>query len=60
MVSKLKSMKLNVSDEMLVVMILNSLRYKFGHFFMSYNCQRKIDNKRAHFTLYSRGGKIKE
>jgi hypothetical protein len=32
MVSKLKAMKLNVSDDMLVVMILNSLRYKFGHY----------------------------
>ena len=41
MVSKLKAMKLDVSDDMLVVMILNSLPSKFGHFIVSYNCQKE-------------------
>jgi gag-polypeptide of LTR copia-type len=41
MVSKMTGMKLDVSDDMLVVMILNSLPHKFGHFIVSYNCQKK-------------------
>ena len=40
MVSKLRNMKLDVSDDMLVVMILISLPPKFGHFIVSYNCQK--------------------
>jgi gag-polypeptide of LTR copia-type len=40
MVSKLRTMKLDVSDDMLV-MILNSLPPKLGYFLVSYNCQKE-------------------
>jgi gag-polypeptide of LTR copia-type len=40
MVSKLRAMKLDVSDDMLVVMILYLLSPKFGHFLVSYNYQK--------------------
>ena len=38
--SKLKDLKFDVSDDMLMYMILNSLPEKFGQFVMSYNCQK--------------------
>jgi gag-polypeptide of LTR copia-type len=41
MVLKLRVIKLDVSDDMLVVMILNSLPSKFEHFLVSYNYQNK-------------------
>jgi gag-polypeptide of LTR copia-type len=41
MVSKLRAMKLDVSDDILVVMILNSLPSKFEHFLVSYNYQKE-------------------
>jgi gag-polypeptide of LTR copia-type len=41
MVSKLRAMKLDVSDDILVVMILNSLPPKFEHFLVSYNYQKE-------------------
>jgi gag-polypeptide of LTR copia-type len=41
MVSKLRAMKLDVSDDVLVAMMLNSLPPKFEHFLVSYNCQKE-------------------
>jgi gag-polypeptide of LTR copia-type len=41
MVLKLKAMKLDMSDDMLIVMIFNSLFSKFGHYLVSYNCQKE-------------------
>ena len=41
MAEKLKVMKFEMSDDMIVTMILNSLPPKFGHFLVSYNCLKE-------------------
>jgi gag-polypeptide of LTR copia-type len=39
--SKLKAHKLNISEDMLVYLSLNSLPTSFGQFKVSYNCQKQ-------------------
>jgi gag-polypeptide of LTR copia-type len=39
--SKLKTHKLNISEDMLVYLYLNSLLTSFGQFKVSYNCQKE-------------------
>jgi gag-polypeptide of LTR copia-type len=40
-VSKLKAHKLDISEDMLVYLFLNSLSTSFGQFKVSYNCQKE-------------------
>jgi gag-polypeptide of LTR copia-type len=40
--SKLKAHKLNISEDMLVYLSLNSLLTSFGQFKVSYNCQKEL------------------
>jgi gag-polypeptide of LTR copia-type len=61
MISKLRVMKSDVSDDILVVMILNSLPPKFGYFLVNYNCQKeKLTVNELISHCFSRGEKVKK
>lgn len=59
--SKLKAHKLDILDDMLVYLALNSLPNSFGQFKMSYNCQKEtqtINQLISHYVQWEEGLKL--